>query len=76
MKDLCREVGIPTAAYQRFPRCGLGEGVCRYAGTAVVVKADGLALGKGVIIAESKAETAKAIDFMFEGGFAPAAAKW
>src|SRR6202000_3290368 len=35
----------------------------------VVIKADGLALGKGVIIAETKADADKAIDFMFEGGF-------
>jgi len=35
----------------------------------VVIKADGLAAGKGVIIAGGKAESDKAIDFMFEGGF-------
>ena len=38
-------------------------------GVPVVIKADGLAAGKGVIIANSKAESDKAIDFMFEGGF-------
>src|SRR6185312_1490170 len=35
----------------------------------VVIKADGLAAGKGVIIATSKSESDRAIDFMFEGGF-------
>src|SRR5437764_9412 len=38
-------------------------------GYPVVIKADGLAAGKGVIIAADKAESDKAIDFMFEGGF-------
>ncbi len=69
VKDLCREVGIPTAAYQRFRDAASAKAFADTLGLPVVVKADGLALGKGVIIAESKAETAKAIDFMFEGGF-------
>jgi len=38
-------------------------------GLPVVIKADGLAAGKGVIVAETKADSHKAIDFMFEGGF-------
>jgi len=74
VKDLCREAGIPTAAYQRFRAA---EAARRFAdnlleragGAPVVIKADGLAAGKGVIIAADKAEAAKAIGFMFEGGF-------
>ena len=31
VKDLCREAGIPTAAYQRFTRAGAGQGLCRHA---------------------------------------------
>lgn len=69
VKDLCREVGIPTAAYQRFRDAASAKAFADTLGLPVVIKADGLALGKGVIIAETKADAAKAIDFMFEGGF-------
>ncbi len=69
VKDLCREIGMPTAAYQRFRDAAAAKAFADTLGLPVVVKADGLALGKGVIIAESKADAAKAIDFMFEGGF-------
>ena len=69
VKDLCREVGIPTAAYRRFRDAASAKTFADTLGLPVVVKADGLALGKGVIIAETRADTAKAIDFMFEGGF-------
>ena len=69
VKDLCREVGIPTAAYQRFRDAASAKAFADTLGLPVVIKADGLALGKGVIIAETKADTAKAIDFMFECGF-------
>src|ERR1700759_2572408 len=69
VKDLCREVGIPTAAYQRFRDPASAKAFADSLGLPVVIKADGLALGKGVIIAETKADAVKAIDFMFEGGF-------
>jgi len=69
VKDLCHEVGIPTAAYQRFKDAASAKAFADTLGLPVVIKADGLALGKGVIIAETKADAAKAIDFMFEGGF-------
>jgi phosphoribosylamine--glycine ligase len=69
VKDLCREVGIPTAAYQRFRDAAPAKALADTLGLPVVIKADGLALGKGVIIAETKADADKAIDFMFEGGF-------
>ena len=69
VKDLCREIGIPTAAYQRFRNAAPAKAFADTLGLPVVIKADGLALGKGVIIAETKADAAKAIDFMFEGGF-------
>jgi phosphoribosylamine--glycine ligase len=69
VKDLCREAGIPTAAYQRFRDAASAKAFADTLGLPVVIKADGLALGKGVIIAETKVEAAKAIDFMFEGGF-------
>jgi phosphoribosylamine--glycine ligase len=69
VKDLCMEAGIPTAAYQRFTAPGPAKIFADSLGFPVVIKADGLAAGKGVIIAAGKAESDKAIDFMFEGGF-------
>jgi phosphoribosylamine--glycine ligase len=69
VKDLCREAGIPTAAYRRFRDAAGAKAFADTLGLPVVIKADGLALGKGVIVAETKADAAKAIDFMFEGGF-------
>jgi phosphoribosylamine--glycine ligase len=69
VKDLCREIGIPTAAYERFTQPAPAKAYAQTLGYPVVIKADGLAAGKGVIIATDKAETDKAIDFMFEGGF-------
>jgi phosphoribosylamine--glycine ligase len=69
VKDLCSEAGIPTAAYRRFHEAAPAKAFADTLDLPVVVKADGLALGKGVIIAETRADAAKAIDFMFEGGF-------
>jgi phosphoribosylamine--glycine ligase len=69
VKDLCHEIGIPTAAYRRFRDAASAKAFADTLGLPVVIKADGLALGKGVIIAETKADAAKAIDFMFKGGF-------
>ena len=69
VKDLCRETGIPTAAYQRFTSPDPAKLYAEAIGYPVVIKADGLAAGKGVIIAADKNESRKAIDFMFEGGF-------
>jgi phosphoribosylamine--glycine ligase len=69
VKDLCIEMGIPTAAYKRFRDAGAAKSYAMSLGFPVVIKADGLAAGKGVIIANDQAESGKAIDFMFEGGF-------
>ena len=72
VKDLCREHGIPTAAYQRFRDAASAR---RYAASLphpIVVKADGIAQGKGVIIPETPAESAEAIDAMFGGAFGAA----
>ena len=69
VKDLCREAGIPTAAYQRFTAPAPAKAFADSLGYPVVIKADGLAAGKGVIIAAGKSESDSAIDFMFEGGF-------
>ena len=69
VKDLCTELDIPTAAYRRFQE---PAGAKRFAGTLglpVVVKADGLAAGKGVVVAETLEEAERAIDSMFAGAF-------
>ena len=75
VKDLCMEAGIPTAAYRRFREPKAAKAFADSLGAPVVIKADGLAAGKGVIVAGSQAESAKAIDFMFEGGFGDSGAE-
>lgn len=69
VKDLCREAEIPTAAYERFRAAAPAKAFAGTLGLPVVIKADGLAAGKGVIVAETQADAHAAIDFMFEGGF-------
>ncbi len=64
MKDLCAKHGIPTAAYGRFTDAGRAKAFIRARGAPIVVKADGLAAGKGVIIAASVAEAEAAVDAM------------
>jgi phosphoribosylamine--glycine ligase len=72
VKDLCAEHGIPTAAYRRFTAPEPAKAFAATLGLPVVIKADGLAAGKGVIIPETAADVDRAIDFMFEGGFSDA----
>jgi phosphoribosylamine--glycine ligase len=67
-KDLCRANGIPTAAYARFKDAAAAKAHIRSHGAPIVVKADGLAAGKGVVVAQSEAEAEAAIDMMFAGG--------
>ncbi len=69
VKDLCMDAGIPTAAYRRFTAPAPAKTYAGSLGFPVVIKADGLAAGKGVIIATSKSESDQAIDFMLAGGF-------
>jgi phosphoribosylamine---glycine ligase len=73
-KQLCYAAGIPTAAYERF-ECKRDAllGLDKFA-PPYVIKADGLAAGKGVIIAATLAEAEAAIDDMFSGGFGEAGA--
>jgi len=68
-KDLCARHDIPTARYARASDRLAAETALADFGLPVVIKADGLAAGKGVIIAESAAETQAALDAMFDGGF-------
>ena len=74
-KDLCRDNDIPTAAYARFSAAAPAKAYLRAQGTPIVVKADGLAAGKGVVIAGSLAEADAAIDMMFGGGLGAAGAE-
>jgi len=62
MKDLCAKHQIPTAAYARFTEPGAAKTYVAGHPLPVVVKADGLAAGKGVVIAETLAEATAAID--------------
>src|SRR5580658_7932069 len=72
-KDLCRANNIPTAAYERFRAAEPAKAYVRDRGAPIVVKADGLAAGKGVIVAEDLAAADAAIGMMFGGGLGEAA---
>ncbi|MBP0481240.1 phosphoribosylamine--glycine ligase [Sagittula salina] len=74
-KEICDACHAPTAAYGHFTEADAAKAYIR-AGTApVVVKADGLAAGKGVIIAETLEEACAAVDDMFGGAFGGAGAE-
>jgi len=74
-KDLCARAAIPTAAYVRATSAA--DALAALGGFAipVVIKADGLAAGKGVIIAETREEAEAAINDMFGGSFGEAGAE-
>ena len=71
-KDLCRTHGIPTATYERFRAAAPAKAYVRGRRAPVVVKADGLAAGKGVVVAANVAEAEAAIDMMFGGALGEA----
>jgi phosphoribosylamine--glycine ligase len=62
MKDLCAREGIPTAAYRRFRDAAAAKAYIAGQGMPIVVKADGLAAGKGVVVAATVAEAQEAVD--------------
>ena len=74
-KDLCRRANIPTADYARFSDAAAAKAALPRFGLPVVIKADGLAAGKGVVIPTTAAEAEAAIDDMFGGGFGSAGAE-
>ncbi len=74
-KALCRASAIPTAAYVHFTDRDAAKAFVRVQGAPMVVKADGLAAGKGVVVAMTEDEALDAIDFMFGGGFGEAGAE-
>jgi phosphoribosylamine---glycine ligase len=74
-KDLAKANRIPTAAYERFQAAAPAKAYAREQGAPIVVKADGLAAGKGVVVAQSIGEAEAAIDMMFAGGLGEAGAE-
>jgi len=64
VKDLCAANNIPTAAYRRFRERGEAKAFAATLGLPVVIKADGLAAGKGVVVADNAQDGERAIDHM------------
>ena len=75
LKDLCAREGIPTAAYGRFTDAAAAKAYIAGQGVPIVVKADGLAAGKGVVIAETVEEANEAVDAALGGRFGEAGAE-
>ncbi|MBA4791203.1 MAG: phosphoribosylamine--glycine ligase [Rhizobiales bacterium] len=67
-KELCRENGIPTAAFARFSDAAAAAAYVRSAGAPIVVKADGLMAGKGVVVALNVGEAIEAVEQVFASG--------
>ncbi|MWP37526.1 phosphoribosylamine--glycine ligase [Rhodobacter sphaeroides] len=74
-KEVCDACGAPTAGYARFTEAEAARAHVRAAGAPIVIKADGLAAGKGVVVAMTEAEALAAIDDMFGGSFGAAGAE-
>jgi phosphoribosylamine---glycine ligase len=71
-KALMQETGIPTAKAEVFTEAAPAKAYIQAQGVPIVVKADGLAAGKGVIVATSKEQAETAIDAIFQGEFGSA----
>ncbi|WP_299829906.1 phosphoribosylamine--glycine ligase [uncultured Roseobacter sp.] len=74
-KQICDAAGAPTAAYGHFTDADAAKAYVEAQGAPIVIKADGLAAGKGVIIAETEAQAIAAVDDMFSGAFGEAGAE-
>lgn len=74
-KDICARYNIPTGAYQRFSAAEPAKAYIREQGAPIVVKADGLAAGKGVTVAMTVEEALAAVDDCFAGAFGAAGAE-
>lgn len=74
-KDFCREFGIPTAAYGRFTDKAAALKYLAQQLVPIVVKADGLAAGKGVTVADTREAATTAIESCFSGAFGAAGAE-
>jgi phosphoribosylamine---glycine ligase len=73
-KEICDACGAPTAAWARFTESAPAKDYVRAKGAPIVIKADGLAAGKGVIVAMDEATALDALDDMFGGSFGSAGA--
>ena len=74
-KDLCARYGIPTAAYGRFTDLVAAHEYLRAQGAPIVVKADGIAAGKGVTVAATTGEAMAAVEACLGGAFGAAGAE-
>src|SRR5262249_46499436 len=74
-KDLCRANRIPTAAYERFTAAAPAKAHVRARGAPIVIKADGLAAGKGVVVAAGVGGAEGALAMVFGGGLGEAGAE-
>ncbi|WP_111731998.1 phosphoribosylamine--glycine ligase [Roseovarius amoyensis] len=74
-KEICDAAQVPTAAWARFTDAQSARAYLREKGAPIVVKADGLAAGKGVVVAETLAQAEAAVDDMFGGAFGAAGAE-
>ena len=74
-KDLCADYDIPTATYGRFNNAPKAKAHVRQVGAPIVIKADGIAAGKGVVVAMTLQEALDAVDACFEGAFGAAGAE-
>lgn len=74
-KEICAAVNAPTAGYAHFTDADAARAYVREHGAPIVIKADGLAAGKGVVVAMTEAEALEAVDTMFGGEFGAAGAE-
>jgi phosphoribosylamine--glycine ligase len=74
-KELCAEFDIPTAAFARFTDEAAARAYVAKTGAPLVIKADGLAAGKGVVMAETIEQANEALAMMFSGGLGAAGAE-
>ncbi|SDW97599.1 phosphoribosylamine--glycine ligase [Roseicitreum antarcticum] len=74
-KEICAAVNAPTAAYAHFTDAARARAYVTQQGAPIVVKADGLAAGKGVVVAETTDQALAAIDDMFGGALGSAGAE-
>ena len=74
-KEICAAAGVPTAAWARFDEAAAAEAHVATAALPLVIKADGLAAGKGVVIAETRQAARNAVADMFAGAFGAAGAR-
>ncbi|CZT34397.1 phosphoribosylamine--glycine ligase [Rhizobium sp. 9140] len=74
-KDICARYGIPTGAYRRFTDAAAAIAYIHAQGAPIVIKADGLAAGKGVTVAMTVEEAVAAVEDCFSGAFGTAGAE-